>query len=384
MSTPLVAVGSKAQAELAHGVELPSVSIVTPTYREALNIPGLLARVAAVRESSGLDIELLIMDDSSNDGSVEAVAAAGLPWARIVVRTEDRGLSPAVVAGLRLAKNEVVVVMDADLSHPPEKIPEMVLALLGGQQFIIGSRYVPGGSTDDDWGIARWLNSRVATLLARPLTSARDPMAGFFAFRRRDLERVRDLNPIGYKIGLELIVKCEFENVGEVPIHFVDRELGESKLTLKEQLLYLKHLRRLYIFKFGTWTHLAQFLAVGASGLVVNLVVLTLLLRAGIASSVAVAAAIATSMLSNFALNRRFTFTYARHGNPWKQLAGFVAASTVGAVINYAVTLWIARAVPEVSIQWAAVVGVASGMGFNFLANRFVVFRERWVRPGEP
>jgi len=368
---------------MSKGVDLPSVSIVTPTYREVLNIPGLLARVAAVRESSGLDIELLIMDDASNDGSVEAVAAAGFPWAKIVVRHENRGLSPAVVDGLRRATNDIVVVMDADLSHPPEKIPEMVFALLGGQEFIIGSRYVPGGSTDDDWGIARWLNSRIATLLARPLTSAQDPMAGFFAFRRSDLARAKELNPIGYKIGLELIVKCGFANVGEVPIHFTDRELGESKLTLKEQLLYLKHLRRLYMFKFGTWTDLAQFLAVGASGLVVNLVVLTLLVWAGLPNSVAVAAGIGTSMLSNFALNRRFTFSDARHGNPWKQLAGFLIASAVGAVINYAVTLWILRVAPATSVQLAALGGIASGTAFNFLANRFVVFRGRWVRPRE-
>jgi dolichol-phosphate mannosyltransferase len=245
---PALAAGS---APAGTNVELPSVSIITPTYREVLNIPGLLARVAALRESSGLDIELLFMDDSSNDGSVEAVAAAGLPWATIVVRTQDRGLSPAVVDGLRRARNDVVVVMDADLSHPPEKIPEMVRALLDGQQFVIGSRYVRGGSTDDDWGLVRWLNSRVATLLARPLTSAQDPMAGFFAFRRDDLARAEELSPIGYKIGLELIVKCGFDKVGEVPIHFTDRELGESKLTLKEQLLYLKHLRRLYAFKLG-------------------------------------------------------------------------------------------------------------------------------------
>jgi len=372
----------RAEAVLHESVELPSVSIVTPTYREVLNLPRLLARIAAVRESSGLDIELLVMDDDSNDGSVEAVAAAGLPWAKIVVRTEDRGLSPAVVEGLRRAENEVVVVMDADLSHPPEKIPEMVSALLRGRQFVIGSRYVPGGVTDDAWGLARWLNSRVATLLARPLTSARDPMSGFFAFRRRDLARAEELNPVGYKIGLELIVKCGFEDVGEVPIHFADRELGESKLTLKEQLLYLKHLRRLYMFKFGTWSHLAHFLAVGASGLVVNLAVLTLLLRAGLPDSISVAAAIGTSMLSNFALNRRFTFTYARHGNPWTQLAGFVAASTAGALINYTVTLWIARALPRLAIQLAAVGGIVAGTAFNFLASRFVVFRER--RPPPP
>src|SRR5208337_1975571 len=109
----------------------------------------------------------------------------------------------------------------------------------------------------------RWLNSRVATILARPLTSVRDPMAGFFCLARATFESGRDFNPIGYKIGLELIVKCGCEKVVEVPIHFEDRQFGESKLTFKQQLLYLQHLRRLYMFKYGLWTQLMQFLVVG-------------------------------------------------------------------------------------------------------------------------
>jgi dolichol-phosphate mannosyltransferase len=355
--------------------ERPSISIVVPTYREVLNLPVLLKRVSALRESSGLDIELLVMDDDSADGSVEAVESAQLPWARIVVRRENRGLSPAVIDGLRLAKNDVVVVMDADLSHPPEKIPEMVATLRAGRQFVIGSRYVPGASTDDQWGLGRWLNSQVATLLARPLTSVKDPMSGFFAFRRADLTRARELSPVGYKIGLELIVKCGFRDVGEVPIHFADRELGESKLTLKEQLLYLKHLRRLYNFKFGAWSHLAQFLVVGASGLVVNLVALTLLEWLGVPVPIAVAVSILTAMLSNFALNRRFTFPDARDGSVWKQLVGFVASCSIGAAINYAVTLWLVHETPELPIQVAALAGVIAGTAFNYLTSRFLVFR---------
>jgi len=355
--------------------ERPSVSIVVPTYREVLNLPGLLARVGAVRDSSGFDIEVLVMDDNSADGSVEAVEGTRLPWARIVVRKENRGLSPAVIDGLRMAKNDVVVVMDADLSHPPEKIPEMIAALRAGRQFVIGSRYVPGASTDDEWGIGRWLNSQVATLLARPLTKVKDPMSGFFAFRRADLSRARELSPVGYKIGLELIVKCGFADVGEVPIHFADRELGESKLTLKEQLLYLKHLRRLYNFRFGAWSHLAQFLVVGATGMVVNLVVLTLLEWLGVAVPIAVGLSIFTAMLSNFALNRRFTFPDARSGNVWKQLVGFVGACSIPAVINYAVTLWLAHRAPGMLIQVAALGGIVAGTAFNYLTSRFLVFR---------
>ena len=360
---------------------LPPVTIVVPTYQEAPNLPRLLKRIAAVRAHRNLDVEVVIMDDDSRDGSVEAVAAFGADWVQIVVRTEDRGLSPAVVDGLRRARQPYVCVMDADLSHPPERIPDMLVALQAGFHFVIGSRYVEGGSTDHDWGFFRWLNSRIATVLALPLTRAKDPMAGFFAMRTADLARAPFLNPVGYKIGLELIVKCRFDNVVEIPIHFSDREHGESKLTFVEQLKYLQHLRRLYTFKFGTWSYLVQFMAVGASGVAVNLGVLTLLLAMGVDAPIAIAGGILVSVLTNFALNRRFTFDYARHQNVWKQLFGFVLASVVGGAIQWAVTMAMTTQIAGLPIQVAALFGIAAGMVFNFLANRFVVFRKTHVRP---
>src|SRR5262249_5348228 len=208
-------------------------------YKEVLNIPHLVERIEQVRKEHNLTAELLLLDDNSQDGTEEAVAKLNKDWVRLIVRTHDRGLSPAVIDGLRAAKYGVLVVMDADLSHPPEKIPELVRAL-DGADFVIGSRYVRGGTTDAEWGLFRWLNSKVATLLARPLTSAKDPMAGFFALRRETFERGQGfLNPIGYKIGLELLVKCNCREVREIPIHFADRKFGSSKLSFKEQLKYI-------------------------------------------------------------------------------------------------------------------------------------------------
>ncbi|HEX2734104.1 MAG TPA: glycosyltransferase family 2 protein [Polyangiaceae bacterium] len=355
------------------------MSVVVPTYKEAANIPTLLERLAAVRETHGLDMEVLIMDDNSRDGSVEEVQKFGAPWVKIVVRTENRGLSPAVTQGLYEATKEVVLVMDADLSHPPEKIPELLHELEGGADFVIGSRYTPGGSTNDDWGFLRWLNSRIATLLARPLTSAHDPMAGFFAMRRARLEGVT-LNAIGYKIGLELIVKCNLVRVSEVPIHFLDRVRGESKLTLGEQLRYLQHLRRLYIHKFGGWSELVQFAVVGSSGIIVNLVVLRALVELGVSSNIAVAVAIGVSMISNFFLNRRFTFSHARGESIVMQFLGFTAACALGAVLNYVVTLWVKRAAPSLPLEVAALAGVAAGLILNFLTNRYLVFKRKHYR----
>ncbi len=363
---------------------LTRVTIVVPTYREAQNLPHLIERIARVRRSQALDIDLLIMDDDSRDGTEELIAARPEEWVRLVIRRRDRGLGAAVLEGLRLARGEVLVCMDADLSHPPESVPEMLGKLQQGADFVVGSRYVKGGTTSDDWGVLRWLNSRVATLLARPFSNTRDPMSGFFALRRGTFEAGRDFNPIGYKIGLELTVKCRCERVVEVPIHFENRRFGQSKLTFKQQLLYLQHLRRLYIYKFGLWSQLTQFLAVGAIGTVVNLAALTALSAVHVPLRAAVALAIWVAMSSNFVLNRRFSFSFARAGSWWGQYVRFVAASIGGALINYAVTVLLLGHIRGLLPQVAALAGIAMGTGINFAASRYLVFRTAHLRLTAP
>jgi dolichol-phosphate mannosyltransferase len=354
-----------------------SVGIVVPTYREVENIPHLVDRFRALREQTAWNIDLLFMDDSSKDGGEELVRAINLPWVRMVVRTADRGLSQAVLDGLRRSPSDILVVMDADLSHPAEKIPELVQALDDGADFAVGSRFTEGGSTDDDWGLFRWLNSKVATILALPLARLKDPMSGFFALRRSTFLNGQDFNPIGYKIGLELFVKCRCIRPVEIPIHFRNRRFGKSKLSFKEQLKYLQHIRRLYIYKYGTWSHLAQFLVVGVSGLTVNLLLLTVLLAAGVPEKTAIALAILLSMTSNFALNRRFTFSYSRLEPIVKQFTGFIATCTLGAVVNYLVTGWLWDSFDYKQI--AAAVGVISGTAFNFVGSRYLIFRRKHI-----
>lgn len=226
-----------------------SVSIVVPTYREAENIPILVPRIDQAMRDASLGYEAVIVDDDSDDGSTEAVASLaerGLP-VRIIVRKGERGLSTAVIRGFDESSGQILICMDADLSHPPEVIPTMVQHIRSGEaDFVLGSRFCEGGSTDADWGLFRWLNSKVAQILARPLSRLADPMSGFFALPRSVYEQAQGLNPIGYKIALELIVKCPVERIREVPIHFVDRRLGRSKLNVREQLNYLRHLSRLY------------------------------------------------------------------------------------------------------------------------------------------
>ncbi len=240
----------EASREFRPGRSRPSVSIVVPTYEEVENLPLLTERLGKVRQKHHLSLELLIMDDDSQDGTEELVSSMDRDWITLVVRKQKRGLSRAVLEGLRLARGDVLVVMDADLSHSPEQIPEMLVALEQGADFVMGSRYITGGLTEASWGFFRWLNSRIATIFSRPLTSVKDPMSGFFALPRKTFESACDLNPIGYKIGLELMVKCNLHRIEEIPIHFKDRQFGESKLTLTEQKRFIQHLCRLFIYKY--------------------------------------------------------------------------------------------------------------------------------------
>jgi dolichol-phosphate mannosyltransferase len=223
------------------------VSVVVPTYNERANIRPLAARVFATL--SPAHSELLIVDDDSPDGTAaECDATAtetGWPL-RGIVRRGARGLATAVICGLREARGELIVSLDADLSHPPEMIPALVEALRDRRvNMAIGSRFVPGGRVDLHWPLHRRLNSLAGRLLARPLTPVHDMMSGFFAVRAADLE-LEGLDPIGYKIALELIVRHGWKNVAEIPITFSDRAAGKTKLSVGEQVRYLRHLVRLY------------------------------------------------------------------------------------------------------------------------------------------
>jgi dolichol-phosphate mannosyltransferase len=354
------------------------VSVIVPTYREAENLPVLVPKVASALEGAGLHGEIIVVDDNSPDSTPAVCADLQTRYPlRLLVRTTERGLSSAVVHGMREATGDVLVVMDADLSHPPEKVPELVRAVRrDGADFVIGSRYVDGGRTAEDWGLLRWLNSKGATLLARPLCSAADPMAGFFAMPRAAFEACEGLDPIGYKIGLELLVKSGASKVQEVSIDFRNRLHGESKLTLKEQVNYLRHLKRLYEFKLGRAARPLQFALVGSTGLVVDLICF-MLLALVTALPVARAVAIWFAMTWNFYLNRRLTFSYARSRPALPQYCLFCLSCLTGAVVNWGTSMTLCRSL-DLFWHWpalAAVCGVMAGMGFNYLFSVAVVFR---------
>ena len=224
------------------------VSLVLPTYNERECLLLISDRIASALHP--FSHEVIVVDDSSPDGTADVVrdlSATG-PF-RLVSRPRRLGLSSAVLDGSRVARGRILVVMDADGSHPPELLPDLIDPIQSGHaEFVLGSRRVPGGG-DEGLGNVRWLTSRMATLPTLGLTRVHDPMSGFFAVRRDVLERA-PLTPTGFKIGLEILVKCRPRPVVEVPFHFGERLAGESKLGPMVITSYGRHLWRLYRWRF--------------------------------------------------------------------------------------------------------------------------------------
>lgn len=223
-------------------------SIVIPTYNEAGGIERLLRGLDELFKANGLDGEIVVVDDNSPDGTGAIVdrLSSELP-VRCLHRPGKLGLSSGVIDGWKYARPESVALgaMDADFSHDIKILPRMVEALASGQYGLaIGSRYVKGGGITN-WPAKRIVTSKVACWLARPLTNVKDITSGYFLVKREALEGV-ELDPIGFKIGLEVVAKAHYGRALEIPYVFTDRIVGESKLNQKEIFNYLKQLRKLY------------------------------------------------------------------------------------------------------------------------------------------
>ena len=215
------------------------LSIVIPTYNEAGSLPLLAERLHAALGDR--EWELIVVDDGSPDGTADIAAALAprIP-VRVVRRAGKAGLASAVVAGFDAAGGDVLLVMDADLSHPPEVVPALADAIANGADLAVGSRYVKGGGVMD-WPLKRRVVSRMACLMGNALVPVRDATSGFFALRRAVIDGVR-LNSIGFKIGFEVIARGHYRKVVEVPYTFRDRELGSSKFGRREIVQYVVQL----------------------------------------------------------------------------------------------------------------------------------------------
>ncbi len=220
--------------------------MVVPTYNERDRLAELARALFDAAGKAKVELELVVVDDHSPDGT-GAIAddLAKTHRMQVIHRAGKLGLGTAVVAGFAAATAEVVGVMDADFSHPPSLVPGMLAVFIATKaDVLVASRYVPGGSTPD-WPWRRRLLSRAACLLARPLSPIRDAASGFFLIRR-SVARGVSIQAGGFKICLELIVRAWPGRLVEIPYRFDDRELGESKMSLREAAGYLVQLKDLY------------------------------------------------------------------------------------------------------------------------------------------
>jgi dolichol-phosphate mannosyltransferase len=225
------------------------LSLVIPTFNESENLPKLLEQVT--NSLSGKDYEIIIVDDDSPDKTWQLAEKLSENYKnlKVIRRCGERGLSSAVLEGFKQAEGEILAVMDADLSHPPEVIPQMYNAFTDQTDLVVASRYIKDGGVED-WPTHRFLISKAATFFARPLTSCHDPMSGCFMVSRDCIEGVV-LNPVGFKILLEILVKARFSHLVEVPFVFRNRFRGDSKLGSRVFLDFLGQLYTLYLYKLG-------------------------------------------------------------------------------------------------------------------------------------
>jgi dolichol-phosphate mannosyltransferase len=309
-----------------------TLSIVLPTRNESGNVEPLLRRIDAILPD--LDVDVIFVDDSDDDTpeTVRRVGANSKRNVQLIHRAKaDRGngLGGAVVEGFKRSRAEWLLVMDADLQHPPELIEEMLQKALDEKaDLVLASRY-KGTSPEQGLGRLRVWISHALIAMARLLFPLRlkgvsDPLTGFFLVRRDaiDVERLR---PHGFKILLEVLIRSARLRVAEVGFVFGKRYAGESKASAREAFRYVRQLARLR-FSEGP-QQLSRFGLVGASGLVVNTVLIAFFTEiVGLHFLVSAIVATQGSTLWNFALTEKWVFTRGdrKHTLGWRAAMYFL------------------------------------------------------------
>ncbi len=367
------------------------LTVIIPTFKEEANIRNIVTEVDAVFKRNNLKGEILIVDDNSPDGTISIVNEIKntKPNVNIIVRLADHGLSQSVAEGFVHASSDILVVIDADLSHPPALIPTMYREIMGGYDIVIGSRYMDGGGIKK-WPLKRRVISLGATFLGRLLfPDVSDPVSGFFAVRKSVVANAQ-LKPRGYKILLEVLGKGNWEKDKEIPFEFVDREIGSSKLKLKTIIEYAQQVIDITFFSFlhhesaawREWKRVFKFGLVGISGIVVNMGVLYFLKEnIGLYYMVASLFAIELAILNNFLWNDLWTFkskTSHKLSSRWHRLVAFHVVSAGGLVINMGI-LFLLTSVFGVYYLMSNLVGILLGFVWNFFVNR----RVTWQRENE-
>jgi dolichol-phosphate mannosyltransferase len=365
------------------------LTVIIPTFKEEANIAAIVREVDAVFSQNAINGEILVVDDNSPDRTSAIVRELQQTKSNVnfVVRKIDPGLSQSVVEGFQKAQSDIVLVIDADLSHPPDHIPQMLAEVKAGNDIVIGSRYMEGGGIQK-WPLKRRIISLGATFLGRLLfPEIHDPVSGFFAVKKSVVEGA-PLKPRGYKILLEVLGKGHWKTVKEIPFEFVDRAVGSSKLGPKTIIDYAAQVTDNARYSWNhrdsivwqEWKKLFKFGMVGLSGIVVNEGVLIYLKEfIHLALPVASIIAIELSIVSNFLLNDIWTFRSDREGHAlgqrWQRFISFQVVSVGGAVINFVILNTLAVCV-GIDYRVANILGILVAFIWNFLVNRRVTWKK--------
>ena len=355
----------------------PILTVVVPTFNESANVPVLVERVAAALD--GIEWELVFVDDNSPDATSAVAKELGRRDSRVrcIRRVGRRGLSGACLEGALSSQAEFVAVMDADLQHDERLLSEMLSVLqLGKADLVIGSRYASGGGANG-FSALRQSISRVATQWGRRLTgiAVHDPMSGFFMMRRDLLDQIApELSSEGFKILFDILTTTGRRKLSivEIPYGFRARLNGSSKFDLRIALEFVA----LVLAKLTHQTvpqRFFSFLAVGGSGVVVQLLCLSEGLNAGLPFAGAQSVATLAAMTSNFLLNNMLTYRDQRVTG-WRvlpALLSFYAVCSVGALSNVGVSSWLYSKGP---VWWlAGIAGSLVGAVWNYAGSSALV-----------
>ena len=222
------------------------ISIILPTYNEKENIGYMVSEINKYVPN----VQIVIVDDNSPDGTGKiADVLAEKNNIRVVHRNKKKGLGPAIAAGFMAAEGNIIGVMDADRSHPPEFLPKLIEPIISGDaDFVIGSRKIKGGGVNN-WPLYRRIISWGAGIMAKPLTNVKDPISGMFFMKKEVIDGI-SCRTRGYKICLELLVKGKSNKTIDVPYKFLDRSVGKSKLDFFECINYIIDWSMLMNYKF--------------------------------------------------------------------------------------------------------------------------------------
>ena len=347
------------------------LSIVIPTYYEGKNLKELFDRIFKVVP----DAEVIVVDDNSQDDTSEICAKSKIT--SLIVRRNERGLATACVEGFKDATGDIILVMDADLQHPPEHIPNLVKSIESGYDIAIGSRFTDSGSVGT-FGLKRRIISKGAETLSNTLfpklKTIKDKQSGFFAFKKDVIKDVK-LNPVGYKILLEILVAGNYKKVDEVGFTFGERFAGDSKLGSGTIFSYLNHMFRLSVSS-GKLRQIMRFLLVGLSGTFVNLMVLYLLTVFGLFYLFSGLIAIEFSLLTNFFLNRYWTFSKeAKNISFGKSIVKDHIVRIMGVIVNF-FCLIVLTEVFLFNFMVSMTIGIVFATMWNLVLNMNWIYKE--------